>query len=259
MLRLVTIPISHYCEKARWTLDRAGLDYVEEPHVQALHRFYARRAGGGPTVPVLVTPQGAIGDSAEIVAWVDERVEPERRLLGDTPGERAEAEALCRRFDEGLGPAGRRLIYVHMFAQGKATTLAFNNQGVPRWEDRALRIGWPLATRLVGRVLAIEPGVEIEDERLVWSEFDHVAELLSDGREYLLGGRFGAADLTFASLAAPMIVPPIYGVRLPQPDEMDAATADLVKRAREHPAGRWAMELIKRHRRATDGYSAVPL
>ena len=259
MLRLITIPISHYCEKARWTLDRAGLDYVEEPHVQALHRIYARRAGGGLTVPVLVTPQGAIGDSAEIVAWVDERVAPERRLLGDTPDERAEIEALCRRFDDGLGPAGRRLIYVHMFAQGKATTRAFNNQGVPRWEDRALRIGWPLATRFVGRALAIEPGVEVEDERRVWNEFDHAAELLSDGREYLLGDRFGAADLTFASLAAPMIVPPIYGVRLPQPDEMDAATADLVKRAREHPAGHWAMELIKRHRRATDAYSAVQL
>jgi len=25
VLRLVTIPISHYCEKARWALERAGL------------------------------------------------------------------------------------------------------------------------------------------------------------------------------------------------------------------------------------------
>jgi hypothetical protein len=24
--RLLTIPISHFCEKARWALDRAGLD-----------------------------------------------------------------------------------------------------------------------------------------------------------------------------------------------------------------------------------------
>ena len=28
--RLVTIPISHFCEKARWALDRAGVDYVEQ-------------------------------------------------------------------------------------------------------------------------------------------------------------------------------------------------------------------------------------
>jgi glutathione S-transferase len=27
--RLVTIPISHYCEKARWVLDRAGVPYMK--------------------------------------------------------------------------------------------------------------------------------------------------------------------------------------------------------------------------------------
>ncbi|HEY1833270.1 MAG TPA: glutathione S-transferase N-terminal domain-containing protein, partial [Solirubrobacteraceae bacterium] len=109
MLRLITIPISHYCEKARWALDHARLAYVEEPHVQALHRLYARRAGGGLTVPVLVTPQGAIGDSADIIAWVDDRLEPELKLLGATPEERERTQTLCSRFDEGLGPAGRRL------------------------------------------------------------------------------------------------------------------------------------------------------
>ena len=44
MRRLVTIPISHYCEKARWALDRAGLDYREERHVQGIHRFVSRRS-----------------------------------------------------------------------------------------------------------------------------------------------------------------------------------------------------------------------
>ena len=249
MLRLLTIPISHYCEKARWALDRAGLDYVEEPHVQVLHRLYARRAGGGLTVPVLVTPQGAIGDSAQILEWVDRRLEPERRLLAEDPDERAREQELCKRFDEVLGPSGRRLIYVRMFDEPRATVLGFNNQGVAAWEDRALRALWPLATRAVGRVLAIEPGVEVEDERTVWGELDHVAELLADGRPYLLGERFGAADLTFASLAAPVIASPTYGVRLPQPEQMGPATAALVRRAREHPAGRWALGVIEAQRR----------
>src|SRR5258708_38088672 len=83
MLRLVTIPISHYCEKARWALERAGLPYREEPHGQGLHRLYARRAGGGSTVPVLATPEGAIGGSAEIIPRVDRRWPPERRLVAD--------------------------------------------------------------------------------------------------------------------------------------------------------------------------------
>ena len=70
--RLLTIPISHFCEKARWALERAGLAYREERHVQGIHSFAARRAGGGSTVPVLVTPAGAIGESREIVEWVDD-------------------------------------------------------------------------------------------------------------------------------------------------------------------------------------------
>src|SRR5256714_12695929 len=90
LLRLVTIPISHYCEKARWALDRAGIAYREERHVQGVHRIAARRAGGGRTVPVLVTPEGSLGESEEILAWVDERTPPESRLFPAEAGARAE-------------------------------------------------------------------------------------------------------------------------------------------------------------------------
>ncbi len=249
MLRLVTIPISHYCEKARWALERAGIEYREERHVQGIHRLAARRAGGGLTVPVLVTPQGSIGESALILAWVNQRTAPEHRLYPAGGAERAQVLELCRRLDERLGPSGRRLMYVHTLAH-REQMLDFNNQGVPPWEDRALRWGWPLAVRLVERVLDIRPGVEVQDEATVWRELDFVAELLDDGRPYLCGERFGAADLTFAALSAAVIVPPIYGVPLPQPDVLPAATAALVQRAREHPAGRYALALIAEHRHA---------
>ena len=248
MLRLITIPISHYCEKARWALDRAELSYREERHIQGIHRVAARRAGGGATVPVLVTPDGAIGESHEILAWCDAHMAPERRLFPAEPDARAEVDALCRRLDDGLGPAGRRLMYVHMFRQPKLV-FAFNDQGVPAWEDAMLRGGWPLLKRFVSRALGIVPGVEATDEAAVFGELDHVAELLSDGRPHLCGERFGAADLTFAALCAPVIVPPGYGVELPQPDALAPATARLVLRAREHPAGRYALVLFAAQRR----------
>jgi glutathione S-transferase len=247
-LRLITIPISHYCEKARWALERAGVSYREERHVQGIHQLAARRAGGGVTVPVLVTPGGAIGESQEILAWVDERTPAAHRLFPEDPASRIEVERLCRRFDEELGPQGRRLMYVHMLAQ-RELVLRFNNQGVPAWEDRALRYGWPLIVRVVRRVLDIRPGVEIEDEAAVWRELDHVAELLADGRPYLCGERFTAADLTFAALSASVVVPPGYGVALPQPDVLAPGTAALVERVREHPAGRYALRLFAEHRR----------
>ncbi len=248
VLRLVTIPISHYCEKARWALERAGMPYREERHVQGVHRLAARRAGGGSTVPVLVTPERAIGESREILAWVDARTPAEHRLFPDEPEALREVDRLCRRFDEELGPRGRRLMYVHMLARRKLA-LRFNNSGVPAWEDRAIRYGWPLLAGFVRRALDIRPGIEEQDEAAVWRELDHVAELLADGRPYLCGERFSAADLTFAALSAAVLMPPSYGVRLPQPDVLPGRMATLVERAREHPAGRHALALYTEHRR----------
>jgi glutathione S-transferase len=248
VLRLITIPISHYCEKARWALERVGVPYREERHVQGIHRFAARRAGGGATVPVLVTPDGAIGESQEILAWVDERTPPEYRLFPSEPGSRQEVERLCRRLDEELGPKGRRLMYVQMLAQ-RNLALRFNNAGVPAWEDRAVRYGWPLIVRFLQRGLDIRPGIEIEDEAAVWRELDYVAGLLADGRPHLCGERFGAADLSFAALSASVLVPPVYGVPLPQPDILPSPMAAIVERAREHPAGRYALTLFAEYRR----------
>lgn len=248
MLRLLTIPISHYCEKARWALDRAGLPYREERHVQLVHRVAARRAGGGSTVPVLVAPDGVIGESEAILEWVDQRTPADSRLIPGEPQARGDAYRLCRRFDAELGPRGRRLIYVHMLAQPRDLVLRFNNQGVPGWEASALRLGWPVAIRLLRRALDIRPGVEIEDEQSVWREFDFVAECLGRSGPYLCGDRFGVADLTFAALSAPVILPANYGVPLPQPGDLAPETARLVERARAHPAGAFALELFARHR-----------
>jgi glutathione S-transferase len=239
MLRLVTIPISHYCEKARWAPQRAGIGYREERHVQGIHQLYARRAGGGLTVPVLVTPEGAIGESEEILEWVDARTDPSERLFGE---ERERVLEVSRRLDERLGPHGRRLIYVRMFEQPEVM-LRFNDEGVPRWEDRVLRMALPVAKRFIARVLDIRPGVEREDEEIVFAELDWVAGQLADGRPYLLGERFTAADLTFAALAAPVVLPPAYGVPLPPVDLLDAETTALVERGRAHPAGAFALRL----------------
>jgi glutathione S-transferase len=257
MLRLITIPISHYCEKARWALDRAGVAYREDRHVQGIHRMAARRAGGGDTVPVLVTPDGTLGESEEIIMWVDGRLEPEQRLFPGESGAREEVLRVSRRFDGDLGVRGRRLMYVHMLAARKLA-LPFNNQGVPRWEDIVLRSAWPVMSGFVARELGITPGIEVEDERIVWREFDFAAEQLARNGPFLSGDRFTAADLTFAALSAPVIVPPVYGVALPQPDILPPATAALVRRAREHPAGRHALMLFDRYRR-TDVARSGPI
>jgi hypothetical protein len=86
-------------------------------------------------------------------------------------------------------------MYIHMLAYRKLM-LSFNNEGVPPWEDRAMRLGWPLALRFARRALGIRAGIEADDEAAVWRELDFVAELLADGRPHLCGERRGASDVS---------------------------------------------------------------
>jgi glutathione S-transferase len=79
-------------------------------------------------------------------------------------------------------------------------------------------------------------------------EFDAVGERLADGRRYLVGDRFSAADLTFAALAAPLVAPPVYGTPLPQPDDMHEEMRAAVLRWRAHPAGAFALRMFAEER-----------
>jgi glutathione S-transferase len=240
--RLVTIPISHYCEKARWALDRAGIPYREERHVQVIHRVASRRAGGGGTVPVLVTPEGVFAESADILAYADRH------------GARLYPEALCdevmaleRDFDADLGPEGRRWMYFHLLPR-KDLGVAYNCAGVPAWERRAFPVMLGAMSGYIRRLFAIGPETGTQAGAAVQRTFDAVAARLDDGRRYLCGQDFTAADLAFAALAAPAIVPPEYGVALPQPDELPPDMAAGVRTFRAHPAGAFACRLFREQR-----------
>ena len=181
-----------------------------------MHQFVSRRAGGHGTLPVLVTGHGTFAGSEWVIRYADQRLEPEQRLFTGDP----EVEALARELDATLGPDGRRLIYAHML-QHPALMLPFNNQGVPVWEAFALTNLFRLARRWALRELQIkDPDA---DRRRVLATFDMVAARRKG--DYLCGDHFTAADLTFAALAAAVVLPPQYGVALPQPGQWDVQLA----------------------------------
>jgi glutathione S-transferase len=244
---LITIPISHYCEKARWALDWAGAGYEERAHLQVFHRVAVRRAGGGKTAPVLVLGDRVLAESAEIVAEADALAPPERRLFPEDPSAAAEVRMLEGDFDTRLGPHGRRWMYYGLRGR-RDLAIAYACTGIPDWQRRALPVVYPVAARVIDRVLDISPATAAESETVVQAVFDQVAERLDDGRPYLCGERFTAADLTFAALAASVLMPPEYGVPLPQPEELPAAMATKVRELREHPAGAHALKMFRENR-----------
>ncbi len=208
-LRLVTIAISHYCEKARWALDRAGLPYVEEAHAPLLHWLAARRAGGRRTTPVLVTGAGEVlADSTDILRWVDARAG-----LGLYPAEpdlRREVDALEDLFDETLGPHVRRWAYSYVL-DDRAVTRQVLTTNVSRRERLLYRVTQPAVTFAMRRGMKITPEAATRSRAKVEDVFAKVDALLADGRPFLAGDRFTAADLTFAALGAPAVGVEGYG------------------------------------------------
>lgn len=245
---LITIPISHFCEKARWALDRIGLAYVERPHLQALHWLAVRRAGGGRTVPVLVCSDGVLADSDDILGYADAHAAPERKLYPSDPAQAAEVRALEADFNSCLGPEARRWVYDGLRGR-RDLALAYNATGLPAWERRTLQLGFGAMSRIIDRVLDVNPATAGESEVRVRQTFDAVGERLADGRPYLCGDRFTAADLTFSALASPMVMPPEYGVPLPTPDELSPSMAAVVHEMRAHPAGVHALAMYRDERR----------
>lgn len=244
--RLITIPMSHYCEKARWGLVHAGQPYVEEAHLQVMHYRAVRPYSRLGMVPVLVTDSVTIADSSAILQYLDRDLPDTQRLY--PAALRTEVEALETQFDERLGVATRRWVYFHWMALPAAEVLKTAGQGTPPWQRRLAPLLFPLLKRFLTRKLGISSATIAADLRTIAAVFDEVAARLADRRPYLCGTQFTAADLTFACMAAPILLPREYGIRLPDLDAAPASAADDIVRMRAHPAGQFALQLFRSRR-----------
>lgn len=243
---LVTIPFSHYCEKARWGLARAGIRFTEKGHVPVLSRLGTARHGRWSSVPVLVTAEGAIADSTAILQWIG------RQDAGFAPYPApfaADVLALEEDLDLRLGPHTRRVGYAWVFEVRAVMVELLARAPVPAVERALARATLPVMMAFMRRSLKIDVAGVARSLGHIDRVFDDVATRLA-GRRYLCGDAFTAADLTFASLAAPVLAPASYGAPLPAVERLPAAAQAVVARLRAHPAGAFALRLYAEDRSA---------
>jgi glutathione S-transferase len=241
--RLITIPVSHYSEKARWALDYLQIPFQELAHMPPFHRG-ATKKHGGTTVPILLTDTIAINDSTDILRYLDTLypgklypVEPELQALA------TELETL---FNQTLGVYTRRWGYSHALT----SELIYPRWtlGVPFWEKLLFPMIFPKIQSIVRSGLNITTTSAVESYLEIETVFDRVTQILADGRKYLLGDNFSAIDLTFAALAAPTIQPPEHHIS-PSPLELLPTQMQTdIRNFQATPAGEFGLRLYRENR-----------
>ena len=124
-----------------------------------------------------------------------------------------------------------------------------------------------MAGRLAGKIALIvgagqTPGETIGNGRATAIRFAEegatvlladVEAMLADGRRYLVGDAFTAADLTFAALLAPVIAPPEQPIvsEVTAPPEFTAMCEEF----RRRPSGAFALRVYREERLAGGGRS----
>ncbi len=241
--KLITIPISHYCEKARWAIDRLSFPYVEQPHMLPFHRS-ATQAVGGTSVPVLVTDTGSFTDSTEILRYLDTLTPKPDRLYPSDAALRQQVETLETVFNLELGPETRRWGYFHILDNDEILHRQWG-QGIPPREQALFPKMLPKLRTMVREALNISAASATNALEIIHRIFASVNDRLADGRPYLVGDQFTAADLTFAALAAPMLLPPEHPMSItgfktvPEPMAREIATC------RRSPAGKFVLRLYR--------------
>ncbi len=256
--RLITIRISHFNEKARWALDRCGHAYDEDPYMPLLHNrgtvpvLLRHRAGAADKIstrfstPILIADGRVLADSSEISAFASERAADPSKQLYFHP----EARELEAYYSGRFGADTRRLVYWYLLPH-RDLLLELAARNVGRRQARLFAAVLPLGIRLLRKALAIDEVHAMRSRDNVLAEFERVGERLADGRPYLLGDRFSAADISFAALGSIVLMVGQhegYGAWLPPAERASPEFAQLATTLRETVAGKWILQMYAKER-----------
>jgi glutathione S-transferase len=248
-LTLYTFAMSHYSEKIRWTLDVSHIPYREVCMTPVFHMLPALRMGkrGQTTLPILRSPKRAIQDSPRILDWLVDNYGP-LEVLPTAP--LPQIRAVEQRFD-AIGKDVARFLYAHSFGVSDAYILKLWTDYATPAQAAFIRSAYPAIRWGFKRKLHINPSRAEQARERITKVVDWLEGELADGRRYLVGGRFSAADITAAALLAPLACPaqhPVYG----QPAflvGMTAATAPW----RHRMALQWVRRIYELHRGSLTG------
>jgi glutathione S-transferase len=142
-----------------------------------------------------------------------------------------------RRADDGIGVNARRLFYAEALHRTRPAIKQAFSTGYTPGHRLIGHMTWPFTILAIKVKYDVRRGAAEESRAKLERELDWLDGLLADGHPYLAGDRFTRADITVASLLAPLAptdrVKTYHGMALPE-----ALIADF-ERWKDRPIMRW--------------------
>lgn len=212
MITLYQFVISHYCEKVRWALDYKELPYRTVNYIPGPHALQVRLFAPATSVPVIQDGKNIVQDSSIILDYLD-RVYPLKPLSPSSEKERQEVIEWEKFCDREIGLHLRRFLY-HTLLEDKKTVVRLFVQDGPFYAPFFYALFFPVIRRVMIKMMNInEKTAKTSEERLVRG-IEKINQRVKNNR-YLVGDRLTRADITAASLLAPICMPPEHVLKWP--------------------------------------------
>ena len=237
---LYQFPISHFCEKIRWTLDYKNIPHVKQTLLPGLHSKKMKQLTGQYSVPVIKHHDKCIHDSSKIISYLEEHF-PEQPLDPANQENLQEALSWENFADNNIGPQVRVLLYHHLLQEPQIVGKFFTKDG-PFYGPLFVKMAFPKLVKVMRKHMKINLETSIQAKEHIDKSLDKVVAAL-DGKDYLVGESFSRADLGVAALLAPLIMPPAYGLKKPDlPQELNIILESF------EPKLMWLHKMYEQHR-----------
>ena len=197
-MRLFQIPFSHNCVKVRHVLDLKGLRY-ETVDINPLWRPDVLRASRQPLVPALIDGGRPVSGSTSILLHLEEAY-PDLQLLPEQGPERAECLVLMDWADVTFMALTRRLAYFQVLS---GPTENLGGLFFPAISPAMKRGAGAVATLALRTRFGITAKRNRRDADQARRASRVAVERLGE-RAHLVGDRVTLADITLATMSAPL-------------------------------------------------------
>ncbi len=247
---LICANISGNSEIVRWVLDLHQILRIEKnyPPILSEQKLKSLIGSSDNTInPVLIQTDRLLYSAQSIIQDYDYMLPDSKKLFPVHDIDQKKVYDLYQLFTTTLHTAVEQYRYTELFRSRK-NTLKLLKKNISFSNRLKYNFGYRSYKSKISKQLELnnqDPVVFLVEIEKV---FNQINELLFDGRKYLVGNQFSAADIAFSAIAAPVLLPVEYGGAQTKFNEISEEFRQKIMKLRATPAGQFVLKMYQEER-----------